>query len=42
MEVNKINVVIRKRPLGKKELAKNDIDIVDVKDNQTIVVREIK
>lgn len=39
---SKITVVIRKRPLGKKELAKGDQDIVDIKDDQTIVVKEIK
>ncbi len=39
---SKITVVIRKRPLGKKELAKGDQDIVDVRDEQSIVVKEIK
>lgn len=39
---SKIIVVIRKRPLGKKELAKGDQDIVDVRDESTIIVKEIK
>lgn len=38
----KIRVVIRKRPLGKKELMKNDLDIVDTRGPQTVVVRETK
>lgn len=38
----KIRVVIRKRPLSKKESQRNDIDIVDVRGTQTTVVREMK
>ena len=38
----KIRVVIRKRPLGKKELQKGDGDIVDTRGPQTVVVRETK
>lgn len=42
MEGQKITVVIRKRPLGKKELAKGDQDIVQVKDAATVILTEIK
>jgi kinesin family protein 2/24 len=38
----KIRVVIRKRPLGKKELQKGDFDIVDIRGPQTAVVKETK
>jgi len=38
----KIRVIIRKRPLGKKELQKNDVDILEVKGPQTVAVRETK
>ena len=38
----KITVVIRKRPLIKKELNGNDLDIVEVMDKDTIIVRELK
>ena len=38
----KIRVVIRKRPLNKKEMNKNDPDIIDVRGPQTVVVREMK
>ena len=38
----KIRVIIRKRPLGKKELQKNDQDIIEAKGPQTLAVRELK
>jgi len=38
----KISVVIRKRPLGKKEIAKGDVDIIDVRSSSTLVVKEMK
>jgi uncharacterized protein YcgI (DUF1989 family) len=38
----KIRVVIRKRPISKKETAKSDVDIVDIRGPQTVVVREMK
>jgi len=38
----KIRVIIRKRPLGKKELQKNDTDILEAKGPQTLAVRETK
>ncbi len=38
----KIRVVIRKRPLNKKETMKSDVDIIDIRGPQTVVVREMK
>lgn len=38
----KIRVVIRKRPVNKKELQRSDADIIDVRGTQTVVVREMK
>lgn len=35
-------VIVRKRPLGKKEIARGEGDIVEVRDNSTVVVKEIK
>ena len=39
---SKITVVVRKRPLGKKELSRGEQDIVEVRDISTCVVKEIK
>ena len=38
----KIKVLIRKRPLNKRELQKNEADIIDIRDSQSIIVRENK
>lgn len=38
----KIKVLIRKRPLNKKETQRNEQDIIDIRDTQTVVVRENK
>ena len=38
----KIKVLIRKRPLSKRELQKADMDIIDIRDPQSIIVRENK
>ncbi len=38
----KIRVVIRKRPVNKKEIQKNDADIIEVRRPQTVIVREMK
>ena len=38
----KICVVVRKRPLGKKELQKNDSDILETQGPQTIIAKEVK
>ena len=40
--IPKIRVIVRKRPLGKKELSKNDQDIVDIRNNRQVVVKELK
>ena len=40
--IPKIRVVVRKRPLGKKEIAKNDTDIVEIRNNKQVVVKELK
>lgn len=37
-----MSVVVRKRPLSKKEIQKSEQDIVDIRDSSTVVVREIK
>jgi kinesin family member 2/24 len=39
--IPKISVVIRKRPLNKKEMGKNDTDIIEVRGN-TVCVKEMK
>lgn len=41
-DINKIRVAVRKRPLNKKEYQKNDIDIIEMKDSQTLIVKELK
>ena len=38
----KIRVIVRKRPLTRKELSKNETDVVDIKDGNTIIVKETK
>jgi hypothetical protein len=38
----KIRVVVRKRPINSKEKGRNDKDIVEVKDESTLTVKEIK
>ena len=38
----KIRVVIRKRPMGKKEIQRNDADIIEIRGPQTVVVKETK
>lgn len=40
-EIPKIRVVVRKRPLNKKELQKGEIDIIENKHN-TVIVKELK
>ena len=41
-DVQKIRVAVRKRPLNKKELGRNEIDIIEVKTSQTLIVKELK
>ncbi len=38
----RIKVVVRKRPLNPKEIKKGDIDIVERRDHDTIIVKERK
>ena len=40
--IPKIRVIVRKRPLGKREIAKNDTDIVEIRNNKQVVVKELK
>ena len=40
--IPKIRVVIRKRPLGGKEIAKKEKDIVETRGGDTVIVREVK
>ena len=41
-DLPKICVVVRKRPISKKELQKNDFDILEKRSSQTIVAKECK
>lgn len=41
-ELPKICVVVRKRPLNKKEMQKNDPDILEKRGPQTVVAMESK
>ena len=41
-EPPKIRVVVRKRPLTGKEVKKNDTDILEVRNFQHLVVKELK
>lgn len=41
-EIPRIKVIVRKRPLNKKESSRNDLDIIDVKSKQTLHVKELK
>ncbi len=38
----KIRVIIRKRPLTRKESSKGEADIIVIKDPQSVIVRETK
>lgn len=41
-ELPKIRVIVRKRPLGKKELLKNEMDIIEMRNSNTVIVKELK
>ena len=41
-EIPRIRVIVRKRPLSKKEQERNEMDIIDIKSKQTLVVKELK
>ena len=40
--IPRIRVICRKRPLSKKELAKNEMDIIEMKSSSSLVVKELK
>ena len=41
-ETPKIRVVVRKRPIGLKETKNGDIDVLEVKNEKSLVVKELK
>ena len=41
-KIPKIRVCVRKRPPSKKEIEKNDIDILETKSETSLVVKELK
>lgn len=41
-KIPKIRVAVRKRPLNRKEQQKNDIDIIEKRGPQTVIVKELK
>jgi hypothetical protein len=41
-DLPKIRVIVRKRPASKKEIQKGDIDIIETRGSQTLVVKELK
>jgi hypothetical protein len=41
-EIPKIRVVVRKRPMNKKEMAKSEMDIIETENEKTIIVKELK
>lgn len=41
-DIPRIRVIVRKRPLNKKESQKNEMDIIDIRNNDTIIVKELK
>jgi len=40
--VPKIRVVVRKRPLNKREINKSEMDIIDIRNGNSVVVKELK
>ena len=38
----KIKVVVRKRPINRAELSRNEIDIVEIRNSDTVVIKELK
>lgn len=41
-EPPKIRVVVRKRPLTSKEIKRNDTEMLDIVDYQSLIVKELK
>ena len=42
LSIPKIRVIVRKRPLNKKELSKGDNDVVEIRGKRQVVVKELK
>ena len=42
LTIPKISVIVRKRPLGKKKFSKNGQDIVGIRSNRQVIVKELK
>jgi len=42
MDQTRIRVIVRKRPINKKEITKNDIDILERRGDDSMVVKELK
>ena len=40
--IPKIRVAVRKRPLNRKEALRNEMDIIDIRNSSTIIVKELK
>jgi hypothetical protein len=40
--IPKIRVAVRKRPLNKKEIMKNEMDIIEIKNGNSLIVKELK
>lgn len=40
--IPKIRVVVRKRPLNKKELKKGELDVVEIPSDTNVIVKEAK
>ncbi len=41
-DIPKIRVIVRKRPCSKKEIQKHDIDIIENRSDNTVIVKELK
>ena len=41
-DIPKIRVIVRKRPISKKEQARNDMDIIELRSKQSLIVKELK
>lgn len=41
-DIPRIRVIVRKRPLSKKELSRNDMDIIDLRSVSSLIVKELK
>ncbi len=40
--IPKIRVAVRKRPLNKKEQGRNEMDIIDIRGGNQVIVKELK